>query len=52
MCYGVNQKSNDLTPNLGDDDNMPLRGLGQSQSKARGQIDDRQHRAAQVDHAA
>ena len=50
--HGVDQQADDLLTNLGDDDHVRGRRLGEPEAQARGQVDDRQHRAAQVDHAA
>ena len=48
----VDQQADDLVADLGDDDDMPRRRLGRLQAEPRGQVDDRQHGAAQIDDAA
>ena len=50
--HGIDQQSGNLAADLGDDDDMPRRRFGGRKPEAAGQIDDRQHRAAQVDDAA
>ena len=48
----IDQQADDLVADLRDDDDVARGRFGRLQAEAGRKIDDRQHRAAQVDHAA
>lgn len=48
---GIDQQADHLAVDLRHDDHVPNRRLGRRHPETRGEIDDRQHRAAQIDDA-